>query len=275
MASQNKPTILFLGATGGCALNVLTHTLLSGYQAVALVRSSKKLKDLLQGLQSVPSSIVSSNLHIVEGSITSTTDLKIALTAHQPEGTPVAPLIISGIGGKPELRASISTPVVIDQPTICEDMVKTLFTSLDEIYGSRTILESQKPTFVFISTTGITSRPAPDDVPLLLRPLYHYLLSSPHADKRNTERLLVDNPKARLRSTIIVRASLLMGTGAVSTEKGLKKIRTGTEMKPAVGYTIQRADVGRWIFTNVIDSMFAEGKRKACRWEGEKVTITS
>jgi hypothetical protein len=49
---------------------------------------------------------------------------------------------------------------------------------------------------------------------------------------------------------------------------GPDKIKAGKEQKPAVGYSIRRADVGRWIFENII-------KNDAQGWEGEMVTLTS
>lgn len=63
---------------------------------------------------------------------------------------------------------------------------------------------------------------------------------------------------------INVKPSLLLdGEG-----KGLEKVRIGTEDEPAVGYTIQRGDVGKFIFERLINvDMKAE-------WLNTALTIT-
>lgn len=63
---------------------------------------------------------------------------------------------------------------------------------------------------------------------------------------------------------VIVRPSLLTNGKAL----GGTKIRTGTEERPAVGYTISREDVGRWMFENLV-----RGDAGA-RYVGKKVIIT-
>ncbi|KAK9318922.1 hypothetical protein V1517DRAFT_334223 [Lipomyces orientalis] len=50
--------------------------------------------------------------------------------------------------------------------------------------------------------------------------------------------------------------------------KGWKTLRVGVEEKPAVGYTIARADVGEWIFEELI-------KKDGGEWVGKSVTLTS
>ena len=63
--------------------------------------------------------------------------------------------------------------------------------------------------------------------------------------------------------SVIVRPSLLTNGKA----RGGKKIRVGTEEKPAVGYTISREDVGLWVFENLL-------KGDGETYVGQKVTIT-
>lgn len=68
---------------------------------------------------------------------------------------------------------------------------------------------------------------------------------------------------------VIVRPSLLTNGKAL----GEKKIRTGTEERPAVGYTISREDVGRWVFENLVrGGAGAGGEGK--RYVAKKVIIT-
>lgn len=61
---------------------------------------------------------------------------------------------------------------------------------------------------------------------------------------------------------VMVRPSLLTNGAAL----GEGSVRVGREEKPAVGYTISREDVGKWIFDN-----FVRGEGK---WVGEKVSLT-
>lgn len=67
---------------------------------------------------------------------------------------------------------------------------------------------------------------------------------------------------------VSVRPSLLKGTNNIQTGQGWKTLRVGTEKAPAVGYTIERSDVGQWIYEEVI-------RRGGDEWVGKKVTLTS
>ena len=73
-----------------------------------------------------------------------------------------------------------------------------------------------------------------------------------------------------IRETVIIRPSLLVAGAA----KGLDRIRVGWELedgvRPAIGYTIRRADVGAWIFQECVRAEHGIG-----RWEGKKITLTS
>jgi hypothetical protein len=105
----------------------------------------------------------------------------------------------------------------------------------------------------------------PRDVPLAYYWLYHVLLKVPHADKRAMESVVAkattetgdDSP---ISGFVIPRATLLQN----GESKGLNKVRAGwvphpdainaesKGVKPAIGYSIRRADVGAWIFEQVI-----------------------
>ena len=61
---------------------------------------------------------------------------------------------------------------------------------------------------------------------------------------------------------VMVRPTLLTNGAAL----GERKVRAGREGAPAVGYTISRDDVGKWIFENFVK----EGKV----WVGQKVSLT-
>ena len=100
------------------------------------------------------------------------------------------------------------------------------------------------------------------------------MLAIPHIDKRNMEALYRNNvaehdtSKRLFRSIVGIRPTLLAGGESASDGIGLDKVRAGKEQHPAVGYRIRRADVGHWMFENVI-------KDGAKGWEGEMVTLTS
>lgn len=61
---------------------------------------------------------------------------------------------------------------------------------------------------------------------------------------------------------VMVRPTLLTNGAAL----GEGKVRAGMDGAPAVGYTISRDDVGKWIFENFVK----EGKA----WVGQKVSLT-
>ena len=70
--------------------------------------------------------------------------------------------------------------------------------------------------------------------------------------------------EGKTRGFVIMRASLLMNGKAIGPEK----IKYGFEEKPAKGYTINRDDVGLWVYENVI-------KEDGGRFVNKKVTVTS
>jgi hypothetical protein len=189
-----------------------------------------------------------------------------------PDGSgDLVDMIISGIGGSPKLQWSLRQPITLDNPTVCQDAASTLVEALGELqhegrfsHGTR-----KKPLLAFVSTTGISN--GPEDVPFGLRWLYHYVLTMPHKDKNVMEAIFREHgtgEKQRVFGDVIgVRPSLLTGTGDVRNVKGVESVRVGGEKEPAVGYWIKRADVGRWIFREVIER---DGKG----WGGEMVTLT-
>lgn len=71
-----------------------------------------------------------------------------------------------------------------------------------------------------------------------------------------------------IENFVIIRPSLLTD----GKRLGLKKIRVGEEseeaVKPAVGYTISREDVGGWIFDELVSG---DGEK---RFAGKMVSLT-
>jgi len=236
-------TVLFLGATGGCALSTLRRSLAAGHTCIALCRTPSKLLALLPAdQQSLPT------LHIIQGNATDTAALARALV-HTPSAPGAAPTLVNTIvfalGGAFDWKKFDN-----DQPTVCDDSMKALLGALAHVRAESPVLAAAPPPRIAaVSTTGI-----PDsgvrDVPLLLAPLYHVLLKEPHKDKKAMEGAL----KGSATRWTIVRASLLTdGKDGGKVRVGVEDPVKGTLESSAVGYTISRADVGKWIFENVVE----------------------
>ena len=271
-----SPTILFLGATGGVTNACLTSALKSNqWKAIALVRTPEKLRDQLIKQQGLDETIINNKLTIIQGNAIDISDVKRALLANVTAQTDknLPSMIVSGLGGTPALTFKICHPlqfVRVDNPTICEDAAKTLITALREIFSEQPHLSSVRPGLCFVSTTGITR--GPEDVPFSMRFLYHQILSLPHVDKKKMEdtyrdHMLQSGPV--FESVTGIRPTLLSGTGALSEGVGLRNIKAGVETKPALGFNVQRADVGAWMYENII----MEGEYG--KWRGEMVTLTA
>jgi NAD(P)H-binding len=278
-SDRNPKIVAFLGATGGCTLATLTHTLLANtnnHHCVALARTPSKLRNLLLAQERITPALLSERLTIIQGDARDKEAVKQVLTAKPATGKlggesdVVADTILSGLGGQPKLQWSLWEPVTLDNPTICQDSANTLVAALQEL-GAEGRLGWRKPLVAFVSTTGIST--GKEDVPFGLRWLYHYVLKVPHVDKREMEttfrQAAADSEKGKrvLRGVVGVRPSLLMGTGDIREEVGMGKVRVGSEQEPAVGYRIRRADVGSWVFREVVE-------RGGEKWEGQMVTLT-
>lgn len=227
-------TIAFLGATGGCAGTCLIAALKEGYNCRALARTPSKLTTSLstQGL----SESLLANLEIIQGNAKDVESVKTLLST--PTG--IVDTIVFGVGAAPKLRLHIM-PVTLDDIQVCRTAMATLLSALSELKATT------KPRLLVISTTGITK--GPRDVPLLYVPLYHWFLHIPHVDKRVMEDLVCaqrEKPTAErtVGEFVIARPTLLMDGEGV----GMAKVRYGLESNPALGWTIDRKDVGNWLF---------------------------
>ncbi|KAL8810347.1 MAG: hypothetical protein Q9200_002648 [Gallowayella weberi] len=258
----NDGMVAFFGATGGSTLACLALALKAGYTCSALSRSSSKLQTLLLE-RNVSQSIIDTHLTIIQGDIRDTKSVVQVLTPRSKSDT--LQLIISGIGRPPIFSPNPLNPT-FDDPTVCQDAISTILAAL------RTLPPSfSKPVLAALSTTGISSRAR--DVPILMIPLYHWLLAVPHKDKLEMEALLqaeVAKPTQErvIQDFVVVRPSLLTDGARLGTNK----IRVGEEVgktaTPAVGYTISREDVGGWMFDRLLDG---DGKK---RYAGKMVSIT-
>ncbi|OAP58355.1 hypothetical protein AYL99_07445 [Fonsecaea erecta] len=273
--SSSSSTVAFFGATGGVTNAILVHTLKAGYKASALVRTPQKLRDqlLAQGL----SSETLDNLTIVQGNALDVAAVRRTLSSPTAGGLPA--VVVTGLGGTPRLQFNWRHPFQIaglDNPHICATAAQTLLAAMGEIYAENPALRAttdQKPLLAFVSTTGITR--GPEDVPFFIRFLYHQILTVPHVDKRRMEDLYRGDAASAdpvFRNVVGVRPTLLSGGADYRDAAGLDKIRSGTEAKPACGYVIKRADVGAWVYENVVGEAL-QGRKG--RWEGEMVSLTS
>ena len=121
----------------------------------------------------------------------------------------------------------------------------------------------KKPFLAVISTTGISE--GPQDVPFWNWFLYHQLLAMPHADKKVVDQLVAEAAEQGVIDGFTTpRPSWLTDNQSI----GMDKIRVGSVEHPAVGYTINRADVGLWIFEELL-------KGDASKWKGKRPSITS
>ena len=255
--ANDKPLIAFYGATGGSTISALVPALKAGYDCTArayptssptkpslttplpVVRNPSKLTALLFEHR-VPPSALEAHLTISQGDVLNASDCKKSLTLNSR----TADIIISGIG----------VPPTGPEITVCTTAANNILSALPSLPPTAS---GKKPLFIALSTTGISD--GPRDVPLVCAPLYHWFLANPHRDKKNMEKAIVE----QTNHFTIVRPSLLTNGKA---RRG-KKIRVGTEEKPAVGYTISREDVGLWVFEHLVKG---DGEKYA----GQKITIT-
>ncbi|KAH7043700.1 hypothetical protein BKA57DRAFT_495432 [Linnemannia elongata] len=274
-SSTSTNFIAFFGATGGCTNACLVHTLNAGFHATALARTPSKLTDMLLA-QGIAQSIIDTQLTIVKGDIADIHAIKAVLTNNSIATTTttgnntvkIASQIISGIGGTPQMRMSLSKPMTIDNPEICATATKNIIQSLQEIYSAHPSTTQHRPSITVISTTGVSN--VREDVPFGFRTFYHVVLADPHKDKKVMEDLVVANASSTsgvFRGAVIIRPSLLTGDQNVKKGKGWQKVKVGVEDKPAVGYTIHRADVGQWICEQIIKT---GGESRF----GQRVTLT-
>ena len=187
---------------------------------------------------------IDSKLHITKGDGRDTAAIKTTLVLN---GKPVS-RIVSGIG---------MVPGWYMDTTICQDFVRHILAALGELAWP----PAQRPFLTVISTTGISK--GRRDVPLMVSPLYHVLLAAPHKDKSVMEELVIKAGEKgdKISGWCIVRSSFLFDGKAGG------KVRVGSEEDPAVGYKINRDEIGKWIFDETVQG-------DAMRWSGAKPTLT-
>jgi hypothetical protein len=262
---MNFQRTAYFGATGGCTNACLAFSLKQGLKAVALARIPKKLHDMLLG-QGISDETISANLIIIQGDVTDVAVVKRTLMSGD-EGK-IVDKIVSGIGGTPSFQFSLTTPLKLDNPHICEEAITTIINALGEICAEYPDERLRKPLITVISTTGVDG---PDDVPFGFKGFYSVVLAEPHEDKKKLEELVKadaskDESSRVFGGAVIVRPSLLVGDHKIASI-GSKKLRVGTGESPPIGYTVHRPRVGQWIFEEVVNKTEVE-------WVGKVVTMT-
>ncbi|KAL4787601.1 hypothetical protein BJX76DRAFT_318473 [Aspergillus varians] len=271
---NNKLTLAFFGATGGCTLACLAPALQAGYNCVALVRTPKKLTDLLIA-RGIPATTLAHHLTIIEGS---TTDLNAISKTLFPDNLPPVSMILSGVGGAPDFSQPLS-PKFIGK-TICQDTVRNILDTLRFAHTQDTPRE-HKPVLVVISSTGLTKE---RDIPLAMIPLYNWMLKVPHADKRVMEGLIfeeVNRPEAEkvISDYVMIRPSYL--TNGTSQREKLRVLKGQGEGQntavgiscPFVGYTVCRDDVGGFMF-ELVEGLDGGEKARGREYFGSVVSIS-
>lgn len=224
-----------------------------------VVRTPSKLTSLLSA-RSAPQE----NLTLIQGDVKDPVAVTKTLVGR--------PIIISGIGGVPKFTLNPFRPT-LDDPVICQTAARTIVSCLQELQKSSGA-EYKPPLLVVISTTGL-DRGTPD-LPWALVPLYKLMLAIPHADKVAMEEVVV-TAASELLEYVIVRSALLT-EGAAVGEKRVKagyvgRVTNGDgrwgDVKGVVaGYTISKADVGGFLFEEVVS-------REGGEWKGKKVSLVS
>ncbi|KAF4552382.1 Hypothetical protein D9617_10g073630 [Elsinoe fawcettii] len=236
---MSSSTIAFFGATGGCVGYSLVHALKNGHTCRTLTRSNPdKLKATLRE-RGVSQDVIDIQLIALQGDAKNKEKVRETLT-HNGK---IVDKIVYGIGLTTFTYQFGLYPIQLTDPRVCEGTMATVVQATTDL--SQQLSGSTRPPLYVVSTTGISK--GPRDVPLLCVPFYKWLLKPMHDDKEKMEELALSSAKTAngpFGSVKIVRASLLVdGDGY-----GMESIRSGTEAKPTIGYTIARSDVGLWIY---------------------------
>ncbi|KAJ5116334.1 hypothetical protein N7456_000682 [Penicillium angulare] len=227
--SSNIKTVAFLGGTVGCGLSALRHTLAAGHQCIALCRTPSKLAALIP-LESTP------NLKIVEGNAHDITAVTKCLQADD-KGDKMVDMVISTIGSRP--KASLAP----EDPECCRKGAAVL---VEAIKNLRDGGATGNPHIVAFSTTGLSKFGR--DYPLVLHPVYAWLLKAAHEDKALMEQRFIESGQP----FTIVRASLLNdGATEKKVRVGVEDPKTGRESLN-IGYFISREDAGKWTAENLV-----------------------
>ncbi|KAH6661337.1 NAD(P)-binding protein [Truncatella angustata] len=232
---SNTKAIAFFGASGGCGLSALKHALAEGHTCIALCRSPSKLTDQFPADKYPNLSVIEGNAHDVAA---------VSKCIVQPsDPLKIVDHILSSIGGVFQ-----PSKLTIDDPHVCERGMEALLQALANVRANGA---TGRPHISALSTTGISK--AGRDLPLAMDLFYRMVISVPHKDKRAMEDLVVSSRE----DFTIVRPSLLVADKEHEDwdiRVGIEDLMGGKNIveRKEWGYTISRADVGKWIYQNLI-----------------------
>ena len=226
--SQPQKTVAFFGASTGCGLSALKHTLAAGHKCIALLRDPSRISGVL-------SPETHPNLVIVKGNVHDVTAVSQCLKAGS---STLVDSVVFSIGAK-----FVTSKMSIEDVHVCAKGIDTVFQALAEL---RKAGFAGQPHITAISTTSLSNFGR--DTPIPIVPLYAVLLKVPGADKKIMEDKLIGSGE----QFTIVRASMLVnGETDNKIRAGIEDPKRGVESK-AIGYRISREDVGRWIAQNLV-----------------------
>ncbi|KAG9237411.1 hypothetical protein BJ875DRAFT_481338 [Amylocarpus encephaloides] len=256
MSFQTLPrTVAMFGSTGGTGIAALKHALANGSHVNALVRTPAKLSDLLAEYPNT--------LHLTQADMSSLPDIKRTLI--DPLTKNAVPFIISSLGMN-AVQSGIKLKFE-GSHTLCYDGALAIVNALQELQNEG--LVPFQPRIVLLSTTGISKMGR--DVPVVMLPMYNWMLQIPHEDKEKMESLMIYGA-GRDRRWVMIRPSFLVENPA----KGLAAIRSSCEVpglskkeqEPvAMGYAISKEDVGQWIVERLV-------KEDGVKFDNKMVSLT-
>ena len=168
----------------------------------------------------------------------------------------VVDVIVTSIGCVAVFTAA---KVGFEDVHVCEKGMNTLLAALASVRKSGAV---GRPRVIAFSSAGLSKFTR--DVPLLMLPVYRTLVRIPHKDKRAMEHILC----ASGEDWVLIRPSHLVdGETDKAIRVGVEDPEKGVE-STAIGYTISREDVGKWIFENFLAAQNGE------KYTGKAVALT-
>jgi NAD(P)-dependent dehydrogenase (short-subunit alcohol dehydrogenase family) len=225
----------------------------------------------------------SGKARLVQGDALVKEDVGRAWTAAKGDDDKPVDFLVFTVGGTP--RFELTKGFVISPPNL---VTRSLFNCLET-------LPTPRPNIIAISSSGLT-RFGHEQLPFLLKPVYSYLLTVPHADKCGAEEVLAhcagwewkteDSPGTEvldedwkasvdlpapgtLKSVVVVRPALLTD-GACRGDSWGPSSLSGGPYKVAEGdlagrWTVSRQDVAHFVVEEVV--------KRWDEWKGKRVSI--
>jgi len=167
--------IFALGASRNIGYNASLRFLAKGNTVTFLLRSVATLEND----QELKPYIESGKATLVKGDATSFDDVSAAWKKASSQGT--VDLVLFTVGGT-QASFSITKGILMTPHNLCTEAILTT---------QRVIVKSGAPVpkFVVVSSTGLT-RQSKAIMPMLLRPLYSWMLHIAHEDKRGLEAVI-------------------------------------------------------------------------------------